>query len=819
MRLFFESVIELNQLILNIVFNQSRWIAIAFLFASGSISAQSKGFNVRIEYTACDSMGNLIIEPIDTMKHYTYLMVQNDCGYPLRTLQDSGTFKRIPPCTYIIKIISNLTDTITLDSISFRFQAINKGAFQCNDSLLIAHIQVLHGHKPYYYAMNGYPPFKINGDSILNISIPPFLIDSSDLRIKDSCGNFASVKLYKTDTFEPIRKTVFCNDAQLFSFSKPNYTWNLYDPLDTLGFKWSIDGNTLSNLNSIMTNADQTGKTLRFEAKFQNCRFTDSIRLSNDNSIGITVGIQNGKSVLCNTDTIALTAVANSRLKPKYFWNTVDTTQKLVVTKPGNYAVIAQNDLGCSDTAFIVIRLSKPVLNSMVTPNLCFAESKGQIDLLLTNGIAPYKYLWKDNAFTEDRSNLQNGIYSVIVTDSVGCIVKDTITISSPPPLQLSLSAHAADCIPAHNGTVTASGSGGVPPYRFQWSNGLTVSSVDTLSPADYTLTLIDSNMCKTSFDFKIDNLNPFRSGRIDTICANTSLKIGNSMHSITGRYTDSLISTKGCDSIVTTFLTVNAPIDYTLTPKDPTCNNQDNGSVALTNVLGFPAYTYFLNDKAVTLNQLTMITAGNYVIKVLDRFNCFKEKGFAITNPPKISLNLGKDTTIAYGDTLIINPISNLRPKDIKQITWQTTSLQGACIFCDSTYKYLPKDDHTLKATIESITGCKVTDEINITINHDFKVFVPNVFMPLNGTHPENQSLTVYGGKQVEKINYFRIFNRYGDEVYVAKDFLPNDRSVAWDGRYKGIDAAQDVYVYLAEIIFADGSVRVVKGDVMLVR
>ena len=70
-----------------------------------------------------------------------------------------------------------------------------------------------------------------------------------------------------------------------------------------------------------------------------------------------------------------------------------------------------------------------------------------------------------------------------------------------------------------------------------------------------------------------------------------------------------------------------------------------------------------------------------------------------------------------------------------------------------------------------------------------------------------------------MEKINYFRIVNRYGDEVYEAKDFLPNDQSAAWDGRYKGSDAAQDVYVYLAEVVFADGSIRIVKGDVMLVR
>ncbi|MBK6391918.1 MAG: gliding motility-associated C-terminal domain-containing protein [Saprospiraceae bacterium] len=78
---------------------------------------------------------------------------------------------------------------------------------------------------------------------------------------------------------------------------------------------------------------------------------------------------------------------------------------------------------------------------------------------------------------------------------------------------------------------------------------------------------------------------------------------------------------------------------------------------------------------------------------------------------------------------------------------------------------------------------------------------------------------MKVYGGSQVSKINYFRIFNRFGDLVFEATDFLPNDTGYAWDGLLKGADAAPGVYIYVAEVSFADRSVRVVKGDITLVR
>ena len=182
--------------------------------------------------------------------------------------------------------------------------------------------------------------------------------------------------------------------------------------------------------------------------------------------------------------------------------------------------------------------------------------------------------------------------------------------------MSLTLSAYAADCVPARNGRVTTMMNGGVPPYRYQWSNGLTVPNVDTLSPGSYSITIFDQNQCSVFFPFLIDDLNPLQSFPRDTICANGSLKVGQSVYTKTGRYKDSLISSKGCDSVVTTYLVVNEPVDFAFTKKDPSCNGVKDGSVTITDAIGYVDYDVYLNEQLYVPAQLSALAPGNYVIK-----------------------------------------------------------------------------------------------------------------------------------------------------------------------------------------------------------
>ena len=785
------------------------------VFFLNILVGQSTQFKVETNYIGCDSVGSIRIMAKDPLRKYQYSMVSNDCGFPLRPTQDSGIFTHLVPCLYIIKVIDS-QGSVTLDPIRIGFKITDHTTLKCNSAFTtLSQIKVT-GGLAVAYSIDFLPRFKLGQpDSIFNLPTLDY-ISVHELTVYDACGHSDKVRL---DHLGAIDKTVLCDDVQIYSIPLAKTTYNPFFLNDTLIFNWTLNGKTIGIESSVHPESTVPGNKLVFQASSSYCTIIDSVVLQNEPSRKISLTIKADRQVLCNEDSVLLKADVAVSLPVRFGWNTKDSSDEISVYTAGKYQVIATTDEGCSDTAEILIRHSSLSLTAQVTPNLCFGEAKGNIDLVVAGGIIPYSYTWSDSVKAKDRQNLGNGSYRVLLIDSAGCALSDSFIITSPPPMSLTLSAYAADCVPARNGRVTTMMNGGVPPYRYQWSNGLTVPNVDTLSPGTYSITIFDQNQCSVFFPFLIDDLNPLQSFPRDTICANGSLKVGQSVYTKTGRYKDSLISSKGCDSVVTTYLVVNEPVDFAFTKKDPSCNGVKDGSVTITDAIGYVDYDVYLNEQLYVPAQLSALAPGNYVIKLKDRFGCFKEKGFAMTNPPLIDFDLGGDKTITFGDTLSVTPMTNLTPGNIQQITWATDLPQPNCIFCNAIYKYKPSDDHYLKATIESITGCKVSDEIRITLDRDFKVFVPNIFSPGSGSFTENQYLKVYGGSQVSKINYFRIFNRFGDLVFEATDFLPNDTGYAWDGLFKGADAAPGVYIYVAEVSFADRSVRVVKGDITLVR
>jgi gliding motility-associated-like protein len=76
-----------------------------------------------------------------------------------------------------------------------------------------------------------------------------------------------------------------------------------------------------------------------------------------------------------------------------------------------------------------------------------------------------------------------------------------------------------------------------------------------------------------------------------------------------------------------------------------------------------------------------------------------------------------------------------------------------------------------------------------------------------------------IYVGKGVKKINTFKVFSRWGEQLYAARNFYPNDNSYGWDGKFKGEKMNPGVYIYFVEIEFSDGLKIIYNGDVTLTR
>jgi len=115
---------------------------------------------------------------------------------------------------------------------------------------------------------------------------------------------------------------------------------------------------------------------------------------------------------------------------------------------------------------------------------------------------------------------------------------------------------------------------------------------------------------------------------------------------------------------------------------------------------------------------------------------------------------------------------------------------------------------------TIPSTIGCDST--VNLLLDY-YAVYVPNIFSP-NGDGI-NDYFMLNGGTELVAINDFRIFDRWGNQVFNQVNSSSNDLNNGWNGQAEGLNAPSGVYLYTANILMDDGIERTVSGMVTLVR
>ncbi len=118
-----------------------------------------------------------------------------------------------------------------------------------------------------------------------------------------------------------------------------------------------------------------------------------------------------------------------------------------------------------------------------------------------------------------------------------------------------------------------------------------------------------------------------------------------------------------------------------------------------------------------------------------------------------------------------------------------------------------------------QSIDGCESQAiTFNLTIGEGAcEILMPSAFSPNNDGL--NDRFRVLGGNQVSIINRFSIFNRWGEEVFLASNFNLDADNYSWDGTFRNDDCDIGVYMYYVEVTYIDGNLATIVGNVTLVR
>lgn len=111
----------------------------------------------------------------------------------------------------------------------------------------------------------------------------------------------------------------------------------------------------------------------------------------------------------------------------------------------------------------------------------------------------------------------------------------------------------------------------------------------------------------------------------------------------------------------------------------------------------------------------------------------------------------------------------------------------------------------------IATETGCEGEDTINVWVVAQSAIFVPTAFSP-NGDGKNDILRPI--GIGYRNINYFRVFNRWGQQVYYGTKF-----NEGWDGSYQGAKADIGTYYWVLSINDRFGKEEIIKGDSALIR
>ena len=410
------------------------------------------------------------------------------------------------------------------------------------------------------------------------------------------------------------------------------------------------------------------------------------------------------------------------------------------------------------------------------------STTSGSLWLTFLNGMPPYAYTWTDqngnmgsgtidqSGIPQQVSGLPPGDYTFEILDPDGLMTSLSAGIFQPDPVQIDLQVSSdfngfeISCFGALDGSASVEVlSGGLPPYSFNWSNGGQTGQVSGLSE-------------------------------------------GWTSVSVTGSV--------GCEVIDSIFLESPDSLQFSLSVAHPDCFSDGLGAFFIDQVDGGSGpYRYSLNDSDWQDGPLfSDLASGSYLLEVEDANGCTASSFVFINTYIEPVVTLGQDTIVEYGDSLLLQPIINLPYSFLDSIYWEGLDCQD----CPDV-TVTPIVTSTYSVTVVDTLGCPANDDLQIFVRKDFDVYIPNVFSP-NGDGINDQFF-IFGDQQLVLIQELQIFDRWGEPVYTYFNLPPNDPTYGWDGTHRGELMNPAVYAYFAVLEFADGSTKLFKGDVLLMR
>jgi hypothetical protein len=328
-----------------------------------------------------------------------------------------------------------------------------------------------------------------------------------------------------------------------------------------------------SNGATAATNAGLSAGIYAVTATDNNgCVATASATITEPTALSASTSANN---VTCNSNSDgSATIIISGGTSPYiYDWSNGATASTAANLTAGTYTVTVTDDNGCALTASATVTqpAAFTVAASSSNPTSCILDN-GTATATATGGVAPFSFVWSNNATTATINNLAAGSFSVTATDDNGCQAIGSTSLSAPNGVTLSFpSGVSTACFGGNDANISVTATGATAPYSFAWSNGANTQTVSGVTAGTYSVTVTAAN---------------------------------------------------GCDNNGSLVVTEPTQLTATTTSVDATCLTCADGTATATNAGGTGAVTFVWSDGQTTATATGLLPAS-YTVTITDANGC----------------------------------------------------------------------------------------------------------------------------------------------------------------------------------------------------
>jgi gliding motility-associated-like protein len=215
-------------------------------------------------------------------------------------------------------------------------------------------------------------------------------------------------------------------------------------------------------------------------------------------------------------------------------------------------------------------------------------------------------------------------------------------------------------------------------------------------------------------------------------------------------------------------------------------------------------------------------LAPGSYTVRAESKEGCFLDTLVFALPVNELLLHVEQDYfALILGEYASLSARVNKSDVDF---VWEPSNWLSDPTIADPVSRPIQPVIYTVTATDNN--GCTKTDtvQIDLSIDYDAALFIPNAFTPNN----DGVNDVFYARSNMPdalRIDYFRIFDKYNETVFDLAELeghenaTPEDIFFGWEGVFRGEKAEAGAYRFTISVVFPDGVNRNFAGTVQLIR